>query len=165
MEPLRRDYVDSFHGRKCESAKSQMLCFHCEEYISRSAQVCPYCKTNVGHEQSSDLEAYQTTSATKKITPLNPLASDGFFNLEREQKEESSTDSSSSPYLYISTLFLFLIGSTFFFLGVVFPLLSEDGKITLSWDEALAIPLLVIGMALLCIGYYFLKKIDAPFIE
>ncbi len=171
MEPLRRDYIDDFHGLNRETAGSQMLCFHCEEYISRSAHVCPYCKTQVSvtPHQNSQGNLYSAQGETK-ITRLmhhdQPFSSSS-HGLQGFQTEDEglSHNSQSSPLTYISSLLFLLMGGAFFFLGILFPILAQDGTITISWDESLWLPFLGVGLALIACGYLFLQRIQISFDE
>ncbi|MGR3952242.1 MAG: RING finger protein [Chlamydia sp.] len=177
MEPLRRDYTQTFHDTSIDPAHHQMLCFQCEEYISRSAHSCPYCRAVV----SSSTQAENSLLGANKITSLhrdnarvhqdkkaledeNRSSILGSYNNYQHDDSFDEPKSSSEPLLYILSLLALIIGSALLFLGSLFPLVAHDGQVTLTWNESLWIPFLIFGVLLMYCGYRLLQRIN-PFFE
>jgi hypothetical protein len=147
------------------------LCWSCDAEVSCHLNKCPYCAADVTNpmreslfkQDSSFASPFQT--APKESKQAASLFSSDYFPDQftsvpepvamsvKEEVSEEEEVSNSSNKKEMSIFLLLLPGIVFFLFGLVLLLFSEEGVLTLSWNQNLAVFYFLASLPLMYIGW------------
>lgn len=149
------------------------FCWNCEENVAKEIENCPYCGVYLhGVETNEDSVwntpyQHQSNHPEEIPSPLYQIKPETQQNIEEE--EELLED---EPKLFTWNLIyaqlkqdifpiLFLMaGSIFFLFGIVLLLFSQNGTLTLQWQESHGIYFLIFAFPLIGFGWRFLQQLN-----
>lgn len=155
------------------------LCWNCEGNVAKDIDNCPYCGVYLHaaeiEENSIWNPAYRPKIDEKNIpSPLYQIQSESHRDddLDPEEQLESSLLSDESKSIKLNDVLsqlkhdvfpiLFLMmGSIFFLFGVVLLLFSQNGTLTLQWQESDGIYFLALALPLVGFGWMYFHRLDS----
>lgn len=153
------------------------LCWNCEGNVAKDIDNCPYCGVYLHateiEENSIWNPAYRPNIDEKDIpSPLyQVLGSDEDQGQQHDEQHEafhSSDESKSIKWNHLLSqlkhdvfpiLFL-MMGSIFFLFGVVLLLFSQNGTLTLQWQESDGMYFLLLALPLIGFGWMYFHQLD-----
>lgn len=146
------------------------ICWNCEGSVPRNIDNCSYCGVYL-HSPEEEIENGRWGSPFR-VYPQDPAIDHPSDALKSDKTEEVSPVQGSEfafgsgPSL-LSTLksdlfpILFLMmGSVFFLFGVVLLLFSQNGVLTLQWQEGDGWVFLLTALPATVLGWFFLQRLD-----
>lgn len=149
------------------------LCWNCEGNVAKNIDNCPYCGVYLhGLEEEGDSTwnpAYQPSSNKTEEIP-SPLYQIKPEVEETSDQEETAFLENERPFSWSSlfgqlkrdifpSLFL-MMGSVFFLFGIVLVLFSQNGSLTLQWQESDGLYFLLFAIPLIAFGWMFLQQLE-----
>ena len=148
------------------------LCWNCEGNVAKNIDNCPYCGVYIhgSEEESSSLwnPSYTPSLNAKEIpSPLYQANAEQDISDDSSQVEEEEEPSLSDGKKIFQQLkrdvfpILFLMmGSIFFLFGIVLLLFSQNGGLTLHWNEKSALYFLLTAIPLVAVGWFFFQQLE-----
>lgn len=146
------------------------LCWNCEGNVAIDIDNCPYCAVYL---HASELEGgthwnrgYSPSTKTEEIPapPYRIQTPEDQVEILNEEESDEKLSSWLSLFSQLkSDLFpmLFLMaGSVFFLFGVVLLLFSQNGTLTLQWQESHGFYFLFMAFPLIVYGWKFLQQLE-----
>lgn len=147
------------------------LCWNCEGNVAKDIDNCPYCGVylHAAEEEEDSVwnPSYRPSSKTEEIpSPLYQIKPD----IEQNDEEADFTTESSESLAWnalftqlkrdVFPILFLMMGSVFFLFGVVLFLFSQNGTLTLQWQESHGIYFLLFALPLIGLGWIFLQQLE-----
>ncbi len=147
------------------------LCWNCEGNVAKDIDNCPYCGVYL---HTADIDENPTWNPSYRPLSQDEDFSSPFYQakLEAEQEpQETPSQEKSDNNAILQTLLahlkqdifpiLFLMtGSIFFLFGVVLLLFSQNGTLTLQWQESYSIYFLIFAIPLVSFGWILFQQLE-----
>jgi hypothetical protein len=145
------------------------LCWNCEGNVSKEVDNCPYCGVYIHsfdiEEHSNWNPSYHSESPKGAITAFQQTPPDRDEESDEEEKQTASDTLQLNltwPQLKqdVLSMVLLMMGSIFFLFGIVLLLFSQNGTLTLQWQEKYGWYFLFSALPLVLIGWKWLKQLE-----
>lgn len=152
------------------------LCWQCEGYVAREIDNCPYCGVYLQETVVEKIEdnplwksPYHPSSTHEGEIPSPIYKLTPEPEIDDESQDNSATERPENPldwkHLFdqlkqdvLPILFL-MMGSIFLLFGIVLYLFSQNGTLTLQWQEKYGLYFLLFAFPLIGFGWKFLQQI------
>ncbi len=141
------------------------LCWNCEGNVSKEIDNCPYCGVYIHAEAEDDSgwsPSYHSSQQEDIPTPLYQVKSQSDSDVEEQPQETSLSAAATWAHLKkdVLPLLLLMAGSIFFLFGVVLFLFSQEGTLTLQWQEHYWTYFLGLSAPFIFIGWKLLQQLE-----
>lgn len=149
------------------------FCWNCEENVAKEVEHCPYCGVYLhGVEINDDPvwnSSYQIPSTKNEEipSPLYQIKPDIQQNIDED--DDSNVDNKTKPFAWnplfdqlkqdLFPILFLMMGSIFFLFGIVLLLFSQNGTLTLQWQESHGLYFLFFAFPLIALGWKFLQQL------
>ena len=156
------------------------LCWQCEGNVAKDIDNCPYCGVYL---QAEDLGEIEEDSVWKPSYRPSPNESEEIpspiyqINSENEEKSEARKAAAreqevrEEPLIWnaifaqlkqdLFPILFLMMGSIFFLFGIVLMLFSQNGTLTLQWQEKDGIYFFLFALPLIGFGWKYLQQISS----
>ena len=136
------------------------ICWNCEGNVSREADNCTYCGVYL-HAIDEDT----SFSRTPSLYPLHQPQPSVQEENPAENTEDFSFGSSHSLLDRLKRdlfpLLFLMMGSVFFLFGIVLLLFSQNGVLTLQWEQTDGFYFFLSALPFMAIGWMFLQRLGS----
>ena len=134
------------------------LCWNCDGEVSLHLDQCPYCGVDVNAPQEKKTpyqglgSPFQQAPSTAFVQKEDLSISDDEWKNALDEGEEEAPETTKSSRREVIALLLLLPGVVFCLFGLLLLLFSDEGTLTLRWNQNMAyfyflgaIPLIYLG--------------------
>lgn len=146
------------------------LCWNCEGNVSANIDNCPYCAVYLHpselEENASWNPSYRSSKKEEIPPPPYQIRVDGEQTQERTEEFLEEGRFFNWHVLFaqlkrdIFPILFLMMGSIFFLFGIVLLLFSQNGTLTLQWQESHAFYFLLFAFPLIGFGWKFFQQLD-----
>lgn len=153
------------------------LCWNCEGNVSKEVNNCPYCGVYLHAEEFEENSKWNPnyssqTSEDEVPSPIYQIKPDTSEDQELKEHPKTATQPTQETsfialnYLYshlkqeMFPLLFLMMGSIFFLFGIVLLLFSQNGTLTLQWEEKYSIYFLFFSLPLIGLGWYYFHHLE-----
>ncbi len=142
------------------------LCWNCDADVSLHLEKCPYCGVDLNQPITVDTpfqglgDPFQK-APTQEKAPFS-ISQDEWEKVLDEKEEEVEEPSEKASRKEAIALFLLLPGVVFCLFGLLLLLFSDDGTLTLRWNQNLAYFYFLGAIPLIFLGWHAINRNTTP---